>query len=175
MADMQELVKQLAQKAQEQQKKELQAAHDKRIEDLIKILSALYDKAAAYANLIMAAGYAAFFAVWANMKSFMSPTQMRVSAIAMTVSLVVFVAWELTKMIRTAFNLRKQLELTKVDQQQFVPKLLEYQKEERAFNVRFLSSWSYVLVAAIVPALIAVAVLLYAFLTGLLWDSNVAL
>jgi hypothetical protein len=175
MADMQELIKQLALRAQEQQKKELKDAHDKRIEDLTKILSTLYDKAAAYTNLIMAAGYAAFFAVWANMKTLMSPTQMRVSALAMTLSLFVFVGWELTKMIRTSFNLKKQLDLTSVEQQEFIQKLMEYQKVERAFNVKFLDVWPYVLVAAIVPALVAVGTLLLAFGVGLFAESNIAL
>ena len=167
MAGMEDLVKQLAQRAQEQHKKELLDEYDKRIEDMIKIVSALYDKAAAYANLIMAAGYAAFFAVWANMKALMSPAQMRISALAMTVSLIIFVSWELTKMIRTSLSLKKQLDLANSEGEEFAKKFAEHQKEQRAVNVKFLAVWPYVLGAAIVPAVIAAGVLLYAFIGGL--------
>lgn len=41
---------------------------EKRIDNVVKIMAALYDKAAAYSNLIIIAGYAAFFAVWSNVK-----------------------------------------------------------------------------------------------------------
>lgn len=168
MTNMQELVKQLAQKAQEQHEKALKDAHEKRIDDFIEILSALYDKSAAYTNLIMAAGYAAFFAVWSNMKLLLTPLQMRVSALAMMLSLIVFVAWELTKMICTSLNLQKQFDVSQVERQQFDQKLNEYKKSERKFNVKFLAMWPFILVAAIVPAIIAASVLVYAFIADLL-------
>ena len=175
MADMQELVKQLAHKAQEQHEKALKDAHDKRIDDFIKTLSALYDKAAAYSNLIMAAGYAAFFAVWVNVKPFLTPFQMRASALAMTLSLVVFVTWELAKMIRVSRNLQRQFDLSRVEPRQYDERLAEYKKAERQFNVTFLKAWSFVLVAAIFPAIVAVSIILYAFVVGLFDTSPITL
>jgi hypothetical protein len=45
-----------------------QVDREKRIEAATRITAALYDKAAAYTNLVIIAGYAAFFAVWGNIK-----------------------------------------------------------------------------------------------------------
>lgn len=49
-----------------------QALYEKRVENVVKIMAALYDKAAAYTNLIIIAGYAAFFAIWGNVKTFLT-------------------------------------------------------------------------------------------------------
>ncbi len=160
MAGMEEVVKQLSERA-------LKEEHDRRIETMIKVMSALYDKAAAYTNIIMAAGYAGFFAVWSNMKAYMSPTEMRVSALCMLVSLLVFVLWEVTKMILTSRNLHRLLEVIQAPQTEFDAKLKKQQHDERLFNIGFLRAWRIVLVSAIAPALVASAILIYSFITHL--------
>ena len=75
---------------------------DKKIEVLVRILSALYDKAVAYTNLVIIAGYAAFFTVWSIMKDQLSQREMLVSAFCITFSLIFFVFWETLKMIITS-------------------------------------------------------------------------
>jgi hypothetical protein len=57
-----------------------QAEVEKKIENVVKIMAALYDKAAAYMNLIIIAGYAAFFAVWANVKAQLGKREMLYAA-----------------------------------------------------------------------------------------------
>ena len=44
---------------------EIKTLNDKR-DWLLKATSTLYDKSASYTNLVMAAGYAAYFAMWSN-------------------------------------------------------------------------------------------------------------
>lgn len=160
MAGMEGVVKQLSERA-------LKDEHDKRIETMIKVMSALYDKSAAYTNIIMAAGYAGFFAVWSNMKEYMSPTEMRVSALCMLVSLLVFVLWEVTKMILTSRNLHRLLEVIQAPQTEFDTKLKKQQHDERVFNIGFLRAWRIVLVSAIAPALLAAVTLIYSFIAHL--------
>lgn len=160
MNGMEQIVKHLSEKA-------LKDEQDKKIETLIKVLSALYDKAAAYTNLIMVAGYAGFFAVWANMKGFMTPTEMRLSALSMIFSLLIFVLWEVTKMILTSRNLHRLLEVLNAPPTEFDARLKKQQRDERVFNIGFLRAWRIVLVCAIVPALFAAGTLVFSFITNL--------
>lgn len=160
MAGMEDVIKQLSERA-------LKEEHDRKVETMIKVLSTLYDKSAAYTNIIMAAGYAGFFTVWSNMKAYMSPAEMRVSAICMLVSLLVFVLWEVTKMILTSRNLHRLLEVLQSPQPEFDAKLKKQQHDERTFNIGFLRAWRIVLVSAIAPALLASATLIYSFITHL--------
>ena len=66
---------------------DLQVEQDKRKEEIVKIMAALYDKAAAYTNLIIIAGYAAFFAVWGNVKAQLGKREMLYAALFITISL----------------------------------------------------------------------------------------
>ena len=102
---MQKIAQALAEKARHE-------THEKRIEETTKLLSALYDRAAAYTNLIIVAGYAGFFAVWGSVKSDLSKSEMLASAFCLSFSLMVFVFWEILVMLytsRTLGNLNKTL------------------------------------------------------------------
>ena len=63
----------------------------------IKLLSALFDKATAYANLIIMAGYAGFFGLWSFTKDKLTPMQVFWSALFITISASVFVIFETFK------------------------------------------------------------------------------
>jgi hypothetical protein len=137
------------------------------IETLIKIGSAQYDKAAAYANLIMAAAYAAFFAVWSNMKGLMSPSEMRLSALCMVVSLLVFVVWELTKMVLTSARMRGLAQLVQSPGFDFPAKLKQQQLADARFNLGVARAWPIALVASVVPGVCAGGILVWSFLSNL--------
>ncbi len=68
---------------------------NKLVDDIIKINSALYEKATAYTNVVILAGYVAFFSVWNNMKVYLTKSEMLQSASAVTFSLIVFISWEI--------------------------------------------------------------------------------
>ena len=82
---------------------ELKILNEKR-EWLLKATSTLYDKSTSYTNLIMAAGYAAYFAMWSNTSPLISHRLARVSAALMLTSLLVFIFWEVSKMILISLN-----------------------------------------------------------------------
>ncbi len=149
----------------------LKQEQERRIEILIRILSAVFDKALAYTNVILIAGYVAFFTVWGNVKSLLSPTEMRLTALSVTISLLVFVAWEVTKMILSSRNLKGLLEVVNSTPQDFDSKLRRQQERERRFNIRFLRFWPVVLVFTILPALVGVIVLIWTFVRGLLFAT----
>src|SRR5687767_2281479 len=62
---------------------------------LIEILSASYDKAAAYANVIILAGFAGGFAIWSNVQENISTRARITVALLLTISLATFVFFEI--------------------------------------------------------------------------------
>jgi hypothetical protein len=65
----------------------------------LKLFSTLYDKAAAYTNSIVIAGYAGFFGLWALTRRYFTRSIALTAALLITISLTIFVAFEIFKMI----------------------------------------------------------------------------
>ncbi len=93
-----QLLAQLSEKERQQVAKEI-------VDTQVKIVAALYDKSIAYTNLIIIAGYASFFGMWAFTKQYLSPKQVLWSALIMSVSIVTFVFFEVIKMTTTSRSL----------------------------------------------------------------------
>lgn len=158
---MQKIAQALAEKARHE-------THEKRIEETTKLLSALYDRAAAYTNLIIVAGYAGFFAVWGSVKSDLSKSEMLASAFCLSFSLMVFVFWEILVMLytsRTLGNLNKTLQAPPQD---FEKQLEKHNVlvAKRAVSIRRI--WYGILLLTIVPGLIGGAILMFGFLRQLI-------
>src|SRR5688572_20847673 len=85
--------------------KEDAAAGEKIIETQIKIITASYDKAAAYTNLIVVAGYAAFFGLWTLTKPYLPRELALWAALLMLLSAATFVVFEVYKMNVTSRDL----------------------------------------------------------------------
>jgi uncharacterized membrane protein (DUF2068 family) len=93
--------------AQQQQEK---AVNDI-VETQIKIVSATFDKAVAYTNVIVIGGYAAFFGLWSLTKQYMTAMQARWAALLMLLSASTFVFFEVYKMIVTTKALHDRAKL----------------------------------------------------------------
>src|SRR6266542_2059685 len=76
----------------------LSAEHEQRVEAAAKLIASLYDKAVAYTNVVIIAGYAAFFAVWANTKSYLGKRETLWAALLVLISILCYVSSETTKM-----------------------------------------------------------------------------
>ncbi len=156
MDNFNKVVQDLAKKAQKQQQ-------DERIDIIVKIMSVLFDKAAAYTNIIIVAGYVAFFTVWSNMKTTLSEREMLLSAFCITLSLIFFIFWEVGKMIINSQSLRGLIEVINAPPDQFGQKLQEQQKAEQRLNINLIRAWFVVLSLTVVPGLIGAGVLLWSF------------
>src|SRR5688572_24995575 len=122
--------------AQEVQQRQQEAAAEKMIEALTKIISASYEKAVAYTNVVLVAGYASFFALWSSTKPVLSDSLAIAAALLMTFSATIFVLFELYKMIQTArFFSQHQGLLTdpqlRKDLEAFQTKLKEFENLQR--------------------------------------------
>ena len=79
------------------------------LKELSDFQSALYDKASTYTKLIMGLGYGGFFTAWSGTKSHLSPRLLIGSALLVTVSLVLFITFEILQtMIASHFQLNSQ-------------------------------------------------------------------
>jgi len=157
----QKIVQALAEKAQHE-------AHEKRIEETTKLLSALYDRAAAYTNLIIVAGYAGFFAVWGSVKADLFKFEMLASALCLSFSLLVFVFWEVSVMLyasRALGNLNKVLQAPPQD---FEKQLQKHNALEAKRAVSIRRIWYGILLLTIVPGLIGGAILMGGFIRQLI-------
>ncbi|HEY8085003.1 MAG TPA: hypothetical protein VIE69_05310 [Methylophilaceae bacterium] len=134
---------------------ELKALKDRQ-EWLLKATSLLYDKSASYTNLIMVAGYAAYFAMWSNTVSLISACLARVSAALMLISLITFIFWEVTKMILIALNNKNLAQVSLAPLSEFQSMLQAQQLKENRLMARLAKAWPTVLFIAIPTAFIAI-------------------
>lgn len=80
-------------------KQQLQAAHD--------LISKLHSQSVSYTNLILVAGYAAFFTLWSQLNDKLPPFIFNLAGLLIVASLLCFISWEVTKMIWGNLSIRR--------------------------------------------------------------------
>jgi hypothetical protein len=139
----------------------------KQIDILKEILTHSYDKSTTYANLIIIAGYVAFFSLWKEVKEFLPVKAALASALLMAISALLFVLYEIFKMIYGSIyfrNIGKEIEEIK-DPQTFIEKI---QKGQQKFSTLNFRVWYIVLIPTLGTGLSGAAILVYYFVKGLL-------
>lgn len=141
---------------------------EKRKDIMVGILAAQYDKAVLYTNLILAAGYAGFFAVWSAMRESLSPTESLVAALGVTLSLTIFILWEIGIMIYTAFSLGGYHDLlSESDPARFDELVDKKVNRENRGAVAVRRLWLIALFLTIVPGFLGAFVLISSFVRQL--------
>ncbi|WP_409281787.1 hypothetical protein [Pseudomonas defluvii] len=79
---------------------------DKQISAYIQLNEKLMSNANAYTNLIMVAGYAGYFAFWSTLSGKIPPWLFNACGLAITISLTLFITWEILKMYWSAQHMR---------------------------------------------------------------------
>ncbi len=65
------------------------------LEKLKEMQSSIFDKASTYTTLIMGLGYGGFFAAWSGAKEYLLPLELVISAFLVTISLFVYLLFEI--------------------------------------------------------------------------------
>jgi len=157
-------------RAAEKEQKEL---GERIIEVQIKVISTLYDKSIAYTNIIVVAGYAAFFALWSLTRPYLSRSHALWAALFMLVSAATFVFFEVYKMILTTWSLSTRY-TTFSDRvkgrpaNEVLAELEKLDSEGRKKALRLLPIWKVCLFITVATALAAVGTLTYSFVRGLI-------
>ncbi len=144
--------------------KELKIINQQR-EWILKLHTVFYEKSSAYTNLIMAAGYASYFALWSNTRDLISDDLARVSAASMLISLTIFVSWEITKMISSGLNSRGLAKIVLAPLDEFDGLVQDFTQKDELRTARLASTWPLVLFITIPTALVADSILLWALIS----------
>jgi len=142
------------------------------IESHVKILSAGYDKAVTYTNVIVIGGYASFFGLWSLSKPYLSAFQARWAAPIMLLSVTTFVLFEVYKMTVTTREQHSYAQILHNPEAQTNPnvlltKLCEYEQNCRRQNITFIGVWRVNVIVAVVTAITAVGILGFGLVRGL--------
>lgn len=165
MATMEQIVKQLAERAQ---KEDAERFKKDVVDTLIKVQTAAFTSAMAYTNLIIVGGYAAFFTIWSFMKDKLPETAMVWAALLMTISAILFVSFETYKMIingRMIFALGR---IQKVPPEQFKEGLAEWERDQQRLVATHAKVWAVTLILVVGTGHSGVCILVYQFVSKLL-------
>lgn len=130
----------------------------------------MFDRAQAYANVIILAGYAGAFTVWSNTRPALSSKLNITIALCLGLSLVAFVGWEVFGMIKRAcINERARALINHTGgPENFLASMQEFERKQSEESVKLQPYWYAVLAATIGPALIALGLLFYNYIVFLI-------
>lgn len=143
-------------------------AYEKRLEATTRVLSALYDRAAAYTNIVIIGGYAVAFTIWTTMKPGLSKQELIWSSLLFLFSALSFIIWECSMMIYNSGNLRNFAKALEAKPEDFDQALTTAHAVEATRNIRIRRFWFASLLLTIVPGAAGAAVLIGSFIRQLL-------
>lgn len=123
--------------------------YEKQLQAVLDLTGRLQTNAVAYTNLVIVAGYAAFFTFWGNLENNLPQWLHALSGLFILLSLLLFLAWEVTKMIWSAFHLR-QLERQFHNRPPEPNLISHFQQAVGTFERRINRLWIWFLVPTVV-------------------------
>jgi hypothetical protein len=146
-------------------------AVDKQIDALIQLNEKLMSNSTNYTNLIMVAGYAGFFAFWSTLVGKVPAWLFLSCGLLITVSLTLFVGWEIIKMFWSASHMRKTQSILAQSRRQAV--VADYEKAIQKFNAEAQRVWMAFLIPSVLTGVLAAVVLIGFFANQLVCTVRV--
>jgi hypothetical protein len=137
-------------------------------EVLTKVVAGLFSSAKSYVNVIIIAGYAAFFAIWSSMRATMSPNSARAAALALLISLALFVMWETISMVLLARVNWKFASMLRCPPEKLQAATKQFQASQDTQRIKLIRTWVVFVSAAFISAYIGLGIMAWQFITGLL-------
>lgn len=137
----------------------VRSQQNEQLENTIKIFTAIYSNARAYANVVIIAGYAAFFAAWGFLRNDISHRASLLALLLMMVSATVFVFFEIGKMIWSSLSIRRFSQALYADDPLRAVKNLGETEQREA--IVFGRIWIWTLIVTIVFGVAALGVLAF--------------
>ena len=135
-----------------------QSRHDQQLDDVLKTVASAYSNARAYNNVVIVAGYAAFFAMWGFLHNDIPRPASLWALLLMMISAIAFVFWEVGKMIWLSWRIKKNAEAM-LDVDDPVAKFQEAQTQEEREAITAGKIWVYQVAVTVCTALGAIGVL----------------
>ncbi|GLH20055.1 hypothetical protein BR1R3_27970 [Pseudomonas atacamensis] len=137
------------------------SATDKQVDALIQLQEKQMNHQASYTNLIMVAGYAGYFAFWSTLVTKLPQWIFALCGLLMTLSLTLFIAWEIIKAFWTGRYLHQvQKILGKPRGRQT---LSELQTLGSAFSAKGRRWWMWFFATSVITGISAASVLVIYF------------
>jgi hypothetical protein len=143
--------------------------YDKQVQAALEITNRMQSGHAAYTNLVIAAGYAAYFTLWSTLKGDLPNWLYATSGLLITLSLLIFIAWEIAKMIWSAIAFRN-IENRLASRAGSPEAITKWQQEILTFDRRVSRIWVWFLVPTIMFGLIS-SLCLIGFFAWRLWNT----
>lgn len=167
--EISKLQKMIGEAAEREHVSQLSKQRDETIELLVKVQSATFEKAVAYINVIILAGYAGTFTLLAATKEVMPIKSLIIVALLLAFSLIIFCGWEITKMIyfgRHNLKIGPLINQT-ISPDDFFKKLSDFKLEESRSIIRINKWWPAVLCLSVILGFSAGAILLAHYISYL--------
>jgi hypothetical protein len=171
------LVEKQRQMQQEQVQKALQEQQEKIQKALIEASSKAFEKAQAYTNVIIIAGYAGAFSLWSSTKAQLPNKANVIIALLLGFSMLVFVLHEIYGMIQRSIHFHKISPLINMQlpSDDFIKEFEKLRSAEAKAELNNNPIWIASLLGTIPTALAAIALLFYSYFAILvgwpLWPS----
>lgn len=160
--DLHDVVDNLVKEVEEMKQEQLV---EKQISAYIQLNEKLMTNANAYTNLIMVAGYAGYFAFWSTLTGKIPMWLFNACGLAMTLSLTLFITWEIVKMIWGAKHMQATQAI--LAKQPHANVISEFQKAFQEFSTRSQKVWLVFLVPTLASGITAACLLLGYFCLSL--------
>ena len=137
------------------------SATDKQVEALIQLQEKQMTNQASYTNLIMVAGYAGYFAFWSTLVTKMPQWVFALCGLLMTLTLTLFIAWEIIKAFWTGRYFHQVQEI--LGKPRGSRTLSELQAVGSKFSAKGRRWWIWFFATSVITGLSAATVLIIYF------------
>ena len=112
------------------------------LEKVVELVLKQWDKMTAYTNLLLVAAYAAFFATWTQAEPFLSEFWFVVAGLLASLSVVIFITFEIAKVYLTSQALKKMGKAAVQSRAVFFREMQNIEKiEAKQINIWVWSFW----------------------------------
>jgi hypothetical protein len=143
------------------------------LKELADFQTATFDNATAYSKLILGLGYVGFFAAWSGSKQYLPPKALVLSALCMTVSLVLYLIFEI---IRAAVMSHLSVEFSRMpmgSESEAETSFRVYREKEKKLLKPVNRIWPAIFYSSVITGLSGAGILIYSFVAGLaiMWQK----
>lgn len=139
-----------------------------RMDNVVKSQLQVFERAQAFSNAMILAGYAGIFGLWSLSKDTLTKTTIDVVALLIGASLIIYVTWEIYGMIMRANSGFRFQKLIGKQPAEFFKLAVDYDAEQRKIGARVAVHWRFAVIPSIVLAYIGALILIYNFAANLL-------
>lgn len=138
-----------------------------RMENVVKSQLQIFERAQAFSNAIIVAGYAGIFGLWSLTKENLSKSAVSVVALLIGASLLIYVTWEIYGMVLRANSAFRFQKLIGKQPSEFFKLAIDYEADQRTIGAGAIIVWRFTVVPAVFLAYFGAGILIYNFAAAL--------